>query len=106
RLVRMLCQECRQPADMHDLGRKRYGLEGVTTYKAVGCSLCRNTGYRGRIGIFEFLPITEQIVTAIYDRRSAEEIRRLAARPTLLDDGVRKVKAGTTTLDEVLRVTA
>ena len=77
-----------------------------TVYKATGCNLCRNTGFRGRIGIFEFLPLTEEIVSAIYERRSSDEIRRLAARPTLLDDGILKVRAGLTTLDEVLRVTA
>src|SRR5205823_8262829 len=106
RLVRMLCHECKVPADLHEAVRKRYGLMGVTVYKGVGCNSCRNTGFRGRMGIFEFLPITETIVSAIYDRRSADEIRKLANRPTLLDDGVRKVKEGLTTLDEILRVTA
>jgi type II secretory ATPase GspE/PulE/Tfp pilus assembly ATPase PilB-like protein len=52
------------------------------------------------------LPITEEIVSAIYERRSSEDIRRISGRPTLLDDGLAKVRAGLTTLDEVLRVTA
>jgi type II secretory ATPase GspE/PulE/Tfp pilus assembly ATPase PilB-like protein len=106
RLVRTLCQDCKRPVDVPDVIRKRHGLEGSTVYRGAGCNLCRNTGFRGRIGIYEFLPITDEIVTAIYERRSSDEIRRLAARPTLLDDGLRKVRAGMTTLDEVLRVTA
>jgi type II secretory ATPase GspE/PulE/Tfp pilus assembly ATPase PilB-like protein len=106
RLVRILCQDCRQVNDIAAPIRERFGLTGATVYKPGGCKLCRNTGFRGRIGIFEFLPITEEIVSAIYDRRSSEDIRRMSGRPTLLDDGVRKVRAGVTTLDEVLRVTA
>ena len=106
RLVRTLCPECKVPAVIPDPIRARFKLDGVPVYRGAGCNLCRNTGFRGRVGIFEFLPITEEIVSAIYDRRSSEDIRRLSGRPTLLDDGIRKVQAGTTTLDEVLRVTA
>jgi type II secretory ATPase GspE/PulE/Tfp pilus assembly ATPase PilB-like protein len=101
-----LCRDCKKAADVPDVIRKRHGLEDITLFRGVGCNLCRNTGFRGRIGIFEFLPITDEIVSAIYERRSSDEIRRLAGRPTLLDDGIRKVRAGITTLDEVLRVTA
>jgi len=106
RLVRMLCPECRVLNDLPVAVRKKFGLEDAAVYRGVGCNLCRNTGFRGRVGIFEFLPITHEIVSAIYERRSSDEIRRLAARPTLLDDGIRKVREGVTTLDEVLRVTA
>ncbi len=106
RLVRSLCSDCKTPADIPDAVRKRFRLEGSTVYRGAGCNLCRNTGFRGRIGIFEFLPIDEAIVSAIYERKSSDEIRRIAARPTLMDDGVDKVRAGITTLDEVLRVTA
>ena len=106
RLVRMLCPDCRRPGDIAEPVRRRFNLADSTVYKATGCNLCRNTGFRGRIGIFEFLPITEEIVSAIYERRSSEDIRRISGRPTLLDDGVSKVRAGLTTLDEVLRVTA
>jgi general secretion pathway protein E len=105
RLVRTLCSECRAEAELPDDARKRFGLSS-TVYRAVGCSHCRGTGFRGRIGIFEFLPIGNEIVSAIYERRSSDEIRRLAGRPTLLDDGLLKVRSGLTSLDEVLRVTA
>jgi type II secretory ATPase GspE/PulE/Tfp pilus assembly ATPase PilB-like protein len=106
RLVRTLCATCKQPQQLAPAVAERFGLRGSTLYKATGCNLCRNTGFRGRIGIFEFLPITEEIVSAIYERRSSEDIRRIAGRPTLLDDGLAKVRGGLTTLDEVLRVTA
>ncbi|HEY4217838.1 MAG TPA: ATPase, T2SS/T4P/T4SS family [Gemmatimonadaceae bacterium] len=106
RLVRTLCPDCKVPAVVPEAVRERFHMDGARTFRGVGCNLCRNTGFRGRIGIFEFLPITEEIVSAIYERRSSEDIRRLANRPTLLDDGIRKVMDGTTTLDEVLRVTA
>lgn len=106
RLVRMLCPDCRKPMDLADAVRERFRIGDATVYRGGGCNLCRNTGFRGRIGIFEFLPITDEIVSAIYERRSSEDIRRISGRPTLLDDGVAKVRAGLTTLDEVLRVTA
>jgi type II secretory ATPase GspE/PulE/Tfp pilus assembly ATPase PilB-like protein len=106
RLVRTLCSECKAVADVRDVVRKRYKLTGSLLYQPTGCNLCRNTGFRGRIGLFEFLPITDEIVSAIYERRSADEIRKIAARPTLLDDGIQKVRAGLTTLDEVVRVMA
>lgn len=106
RLVRMLCPDCKAPGEVPDQVRERFRLDGSTIFRGVGCNLCRNTGFRSRMGIFEFLPITEEIVSAIYERRSSEDIRRISGRPTLLDDGVAKVRAGLTTLDEVLRVTA
>jgi general secretion pathway protein E len=106
RLVRTLCAECKQPQQVAPAVIERFNLGGSTLYKGTGCKLCRNTGFRGRVGIFEFLPITEEIVSAIYERRSSEDIRRIAGRPTLLDDGLAKVRAGVTALDEVLRVTA
>jgi type IV pilus assembly protein PilB len=104
RLVRSVCQKCRQPTELPKPVREKYGLEG-TTFTAVGCPACRMTGFRGRLGVFEFLPITEAITQAIYDRRSADEIQRLAQRPSLFQDGLRKVRSGATTLDELLRVT-
>jgi type IV pilus assembly protein PilB len=106
RLVRTLCAQCRVIADLPDSVRQRFGLVGATLYRGGGCPTCRNTGFRGRLGIFEFLPMTEEIATAIYDRRPSDQIRQMAKRPTLLDDGLRKVRAGLTTLDEVLRVSA
>jgi type IV pilus assembly protein PilB len=106
RLVRSLCEKCRAPLTLPQAAAERFGLIGAAVYGPRGCSACRQTGYAGRVGIFEFLPITEQIVTCIYERRSSEDIRRVSGRPTLLDDGIRKVRGGVTSLDEVLRVIA
>lgn len=105
RLVRVLCKECKTPTELSPAIRERFGLGDMQVFGARGCGSCRHTGYKGRIGIFEFLPINEQIIEAIYKRRPAEEIHKLSGRPTLFQDGLRKVKAGTTTLDELLRVT-
>lgn len=105
RLVRVLCKECKTPTEVTASIRERFSLEGVQLFDKRGCNSCRQTGYKGRIGIFEFLPITEQVVAAIYERRPAEEIHKSSGRPTLLQDGLKKVRAGTTTLDELLRVT-
>jgi type IV pilus assembly protein PilB len=106
RLVRALCNQCRTPVTLPKAAAERFNLTDATVYGPKGCSSCRQTGYRGRQGIFEFLPVTEQIVACIYERKSSEDIRRVAGRPTLLDDGLRKVRAGVTSLDEVLRVIA
>jgi len=106
RLVRTLCTECKAKVDMPLAVRRRFGLEDVTLFGPRGCPRCRGTGYRGRIGIFELLPMTQDIVTAIYERQPPEQIQRDAGRPTLLQDGIRKIRAGITTLDEILRVTA
>jgi general secretion pathway protein E len=81
-------------------------LEDATLHGPKGCAGCRGTGYRGRLGIFEILPMSPDIVTAIYERTPPDQIHRDSGRPTLLQDGIRKVRAGVTTLDEILRVTA
>jgi type IV pilus assembly protein PilB len=106
RLVRALCPECRTPIALPRAAAERFGLVGEQVFGPHGCPACRQTGYRGRMGIFEFLPIDENVVTCIYDRRSSDDIRRISGRPTLLDDGLRKVRSGITSLDEVLRVIA
>jgi type IV pilus assembly protein PilB len=106
RLVRALCPDCRTPLNLPKVAAERFGLVDVRVFGPKGCGACRQTGYRGRVGIFEFLPIDEAIVACIYERRSSEDIRRISGRPTLLDDGLRKVRAGITSLDEVLRVIA
>ncbi len=104
RLVRVLCQQCKQPVDVPRELRDRYGLGEEEIYRARGCSACRQTGYRGRIGVFELLPVTAAVEEAIYRHAPAEEIQRLTDRPTLFRDGLRKVVAGVTSLEEVLKV--
>jgi general secretion pathway protein E len=114
RLVRRLCTACRKEvpfagldADEPEL-KSRNGDIPQTVWEAVGCETCSSTGYRGRVGIFELLPVTSEICKIIVQRADAGSIRNLAIqqgmRP-LREDGWDKVRAGITTLAEVLRVT-
>jgi len=109
RLVRCLCQDCAEPyrpeaADLESLGvPAAYGE--LQLFRAKGCPECGNTGYRGRIGIFEVLPVTDEITRLI--GAPTREIEAAAVREgmfTLLDDGIRLSISGVTTLEEVRRV--
>ncbi|MBW3628436.1 MAG: GspE/PulE family protein [Gemmatimonadetes bacterium] len=104
RLVRALCLECRQPTDVPVAVRRRFSLGDVQLYRPGGCARCGRTGYRGRGAIFEFLPVNEAVTKGIFERKSAEDIQRLGGRPTLFDAGLEKVRNGSTTLEELLRV--
>jgi type II secretory ATPase GspE/PulE/Tfp pilus assembly ATPase PilB-like protein len=106
RLIRVLCTHCKVKVDLSPAVRKRFGLEEATLYGPKGCAHCRNTGFKGRIGIYEILPMSPDVVAGIYERTPPEQIHRDSGRPTLLQDGLRKIRAGVTTLDEILRVTA
>jgi general secretion pathway protein E/type IV pilus assembly protein PilB len=113
RLVRTLCPHCRQPYQpkREDLP-KDFPYEELQAsgplYRAVGCRQCRQVGYYGRLGIFELLVTTEQIRKLAHDRASSWEIGNQAIKDgmrTLRQDGWRKVLAGRTTVDEVVRAT-
>jgi type IV pilus assembly protein PilB len=87
--------------------RLEAGQEVPTIYKAVGCSVCSRTGYKGRVALHEVLPITERIERLAVERASAATIATAAREEgmqTLRQDGLAKVLAGVTSLDEVLRV--
>jgi len=114
RLVRRLCPKCRKEIPFA-------GLDGVagefnlhesrslsTVWEAAGCNSCSGTGYLGRVGIFELLPVTSEICKVIVQRADAGTIRTLAVQQgmrLLREDGWDKVRQGVTTLAEVLRVT-
>jgi general secretion pathway protein E len=104
RLVRLLCPECRQPTDVPPAVRRRFSLGEGPVYRGAGCPSCRQTGYRGRVAIFELLPVDEAIAAAIHAGGSAEAIQGLANRPTLLEAGLARVRSGETSLEELLRV--
>jgi general secretion pathway protein E len=119
RLVRRLCPVCRERKEISakELATALELLQlepedghGVThTYSPVGCEDCRNLGYRGRLGIFEILKVTERLHDLIVGRESTRAIRKRAAEDglrTLQFSGWKKIVAGTTTMEEVLRVTA
>jgi type IV pilus assembly protein PilB len=113
RLARRLCPNCKAPLDVPrkallDAGYKAEELDGSwTPYRPVGCSACNN-GYKGRVGIYQVMPITEEIQRIILKGGSALDIAQQASREgvrTLRESGLLKVKQGVTSLDEVLSVT-
>jgi len=113
RLVRRICFHCAEeylPDDkllIRIPESKRY-LEGVTLHHGTGCSHCGNTGYWGRLAIFEFLRLTPQLKEMILKDRTLAEIQAKATESgmeSLLTNGFRKIKAGVTTIEEILRVT-
>lgn len=115
RLVRKICPKCKlsHEIDINTLDtqlQKFFKKKGKTirVYQGKGCSLCRNTGYMGRIGIFEVLVINDEINKAITEKKSAPELQALAIKSgmtTMLEDGIKKVEQGITTIEELLRVT-
>ena len=110
RLVRRICTYCREPyepsADERHLWRQYGQTSKATFYHGRGCTHCAHTGYRGRVGVFEVLPITETIKRLISARAPAQEIRDQAVREgmtPLRADAVQKVATDKTTLSEVIR---
>ena len=111
RLVRVLCSWCREEIEVdRDLLLAEGidpGILGDTMYRAVGCPKCQNTGYRGRVGIFEMIKIDDDVRKMIVSRKDASYIRDACVKKgmkTMFDDGLEKVRKGITTIDEVLRV--
>jgi type IV pilus assembly protein PilB len=112
RLVRKLCQRCKEPYEPQ-INEKRvvekFAGDVTTLYRPKGCAHCRNLGYTGRIGIYELLVPDDQMTERISNGATLNEIRDLAGKlgmRTLRMDGMEKVKAGVTTLEEIYRVTA
>jgi type II secretory ATPase GspE/PulE/Tfp pilus assembly ATPase PilB-like protein len=102
RLVRVLCPHCRKEESMPGLP------SGGKAYRSQGCRACGHTGYRGRTAIYELLLMSQPIRELILQRASTVALRRAAIElgmRTMREDGLAKVEAGVTTLDEVLRVT-
>jgi len=110
RLVRRICKECRQEyvPDKGDVPADFKIEKGQKLYRGAGCRDCRNSGYRGRVGIFEILMITDQLRGMIVERRSATDLQVVARKDGLKlmrEDGWSKVLAGMTTVEEIVRVT-
>ena len=113
RLARKLCERCRvvyQPeqAELEAAGFPEWLWPEIPQlFKAQGCPACSNTGYRGRIGLYEVMQMSEEIERLTVERASADAIRTVAVQQgmmTLRDDGLEKARMGITTLDEVARV--
>lgn len=120
RLVRKICMKCRESYEItrFELGKlhlskdvvKKFlsGKEKVRIYNGKGCKACVNTGYSGRIGIFEVLEMEDNIQQLVMEKANADQIRKKAVEngmTTMLDDGINKVLSGITTIEEIIRVT-
>jgi type IV pilus assembly protein PilB len=115
RLVRKLCPECRKvytptPTEVRAVGFTPQMIEGRTIYKAGGCGECRGTGYKGRVGIFELFEMESRIRELCFkgagQLKLREQARLSGGLVSLQEDGLRKILAGITTIDEVLAATA
>ena len=113
RLVRKICQNCKEPAKpdpslFPSFGVKNVDVARYSFSRGKGCDLCHNTGYRGRMGLHELLLVNDDIRDAILTRKTSSEIRRIArssaSMVTMREDGFYKAAKGLTTLEEVLRV--
>jgi type IV pilus assembly protein PilB len=113
RLVRRVCSNCKEPAPLPppalvQAGFSQDDANGVEPMKGAGCERCNNTGYKGRVGLYEVMEIGEELRELILVGASGLELRRKAVDEgmiTLRQSGLRKVKDGTTTIDEVVRET-
>ena len=110
RLVRKICQKCKKKYNPPAKDIKNLDLPpDMEFYQGKGCGHCNGTGYYGRIGIFEILPINDEIRILIRDKAPTSDIRNLAIKEfgmkTLWEDGIDKLRAGVTTIEEVIRET-
>ena len=117
RLVRRVCPNCRKEREFNDQEKKiinsvaekynvKFDLDKAKTYDAVGCSKCNNSGYVGRIAVFEILNLDDEVKELVMNGASSIEIRKNALQRTyrpLIVDGIRKVVNGITTLEELNR---
>jgi type IV pilus assembly protein PilB len=109
RLIRRLCKECREPYECDPETARTHGFEaGQTLFRPKGCDVCRGTGYRGRVGIFEVVRITPRMAELIQKRTALPELRQAAqdeGMKMLADSALDKVRQGLTSLEEALAVT-
>jgi type IV pilus assembly protein PilB len=113
RLIRMLCPQCKEPyeptdVELRGVGLSRQRVEGNTIYRPVGCSACNGQGYKGRKGVYELMEMSPDLREMAFQRKPTMEMRAKARNEgmvTLQEDGVRKILAGMTTLQEILRIT-
>ncbi|MBU1118372.1 GspE/PulE family protein [Patescibacteria group bacterium] len=123
RLVRKICQRCRASVELSAVEKEQFrkqlstrvknqfksylGGKKIVAYKGAGCSACNNTGYIGRVGIFEVLDVDDDLKPFIMKRANANEIEKEAIKKgmtTMIEDGITKIIEGVTTIEEVIRV--
>ena len=113
RLARLICNGCKEPAEVPpqalvELGITPEEARGVTCFHGSGCPQCSGTGYRGRVALYEVMPMSEELRSLVLAGASASEIKRTAigvGMMTLRQSGLLKLRQGQTTMEEVLRVT-
>jgi type II secretory ATPase GspE/PulE/Tfp pilus assembly ATPase PilB-like protein len=115
RLVRRICESCRTAVTYTKTmlesvapgSSGHFGKGSVRLYRGKGCPVCHGIGYRGRTGVFEMIPVSKAMRDLIMKRPSSQEVWKLARSEgarSLYEDGIEKVKAGVTTLEEIVRV--
>jgi type IV pilus assembly protein PilB len=113
RLVRRICKECRAAVELPpqafiDIGFEPEDAKSLTVYRGKGCSNCNNTGYKGRVGLYEVMDCGDNLRQLVLEGASAIELKRAAVEEgmlTLRQSGLQKIKEGMTTIDEVVRET-
>ena len=113
RLARLICSNCRAPIELPpqallDIGVAREEIGSFTCFQGTGCPQCNGSGFRGRIALYEVMPISEEVRDLVLNGASASEIKRCAVSlgmKTLRQSGIGKLKEGQTTVGEVVRVT-
>ncbi len=108
RLVRTLCAHCKRPSKAPESLLAEYGLYESEAFEPVGCTRCATTGYRGRMGIYEVMSVTEEVRSLVLSRASVDDIAAAAMNQgmrRMRDDGIAKVRAGQTSIAEIERMT-
>ncbi len=113
RLVRRICTQCREPVEASDdalleLGMTREDLKGGSFYRGQGCDACNNTGYKGRLGLFELMVMNDELRDMIINNASADDLRDVAVKfgmVALRSAGIANILEGVTTAEEVIRET-
>jgi type IV pilus assembly protein PilB len=109
RLVRRLCNNCKQPVDIDgDTAQRLNMTAGEKVYRPKGCELCRGTGYKGRVGLYEVVPITPELARLIQSRTPHPQLREAAQKSgmaLLRDAGIMKAREGVCSLEDVLAIT-
>ena len=109
RLLRLLCKHCKRPLKVSESVLIEHGLAGAEPFEPVGCSRCGGSGYRGRVGVYEVMSVSEPIRALILERASVDAMVAIAIGEGMLrlrDDGLAKVREGLTSIAEVERMTS
>ncbi len=118
RLMRKICEKCKEEISLPEKSKENFArilqqpiskISDLTIHEGKGCELCNNTGYKGRVAVVEILKIDDNIKELIVNKATAGEIKETAVKSgmkTLQKSGIELIKNGTTTIEEVLRVTA